>query len=141
MELIYNVSKNIRLKSRIEFTDVSFNRSYNSDTGFLAFQDLRFSPYNNLNIYTRLIFFDTESFDSRVYEFENDLTGVLTNSPLSGKGTKWYFLINYEILKSVKISAKYSELHQPELSFLSSGLNEIAGNINSKFSLQIDCNF
>ncbi|OGU34129.1 MAG: hypothetical protein A2068_04840 [Ignavibacteria bacterium GWB2_35_6b] len=141
LELIYNVSKNIRLKSRIEFTDVSFNRSYNSDTGFLAFQDLRFSPYNNLNIYTRLIFFDTESFDSRVYEFENDLTGVLTNSPLSGKGTKWYFLINYEILKSVKISAKYSELHQPELSFLSSGLNEIAGNINSKFSLQIDCNF
>lgn len=140
LELLYNISKNIRMKSRIEFTDIFKKGSYISDTGFLIFQDFRFSPFANLNIYTRLIFFDTESFDSRVYEFENDLTGVLTNSALSGKGTKWYLLINYQLLKNFTISAKYSELHQPELSVLSSGLNEIEGNISSKLSLQVDIN-
>lgn len=141
LELIYNISKSIRLKSRLEFTDVSFKGRNNPDTGFLAFQDLRLSPFSNLNLYARLIFFDTESFDSRVYEFENDLTGVLNNAALSGKGTKWYFLINYNFLGSFKISAKYSELFQPELTKLSSGLNEIEGNLHGKLSFQIDYNF
>lgn len=140
LELLYNITKNIRMKSRIEFTDIFKKGSYYSDTGFLIFQDLRFSLFTDFTIYTRLIFFDTESFDSRVYEFENDLTGVLTNSALSGKGTKWYFLINYQLLKNLKISAKYSELHYPELSVISSGLNEIVGNINSKLSFQVDVN-
>ena len=105
MELNYNISKSIRLKSRIEFSDISFNGSYNSDTGFLAFQDLRISTFNNLDIYTRLIFFDTESYDSRVYEFENDLTGVLNNPALFGKGTKWYLLVKYDFLNYFNISS------------------------------------
>ena len=107
----------------------------------LVFQDIRFSGLRDLVLYGRIIFFNTDSFNSAVYEYENDLTGVMTNLPMFGEGVRWYFIARYKVLKSLTISLKYSETYKPKERFLSSGNNLISNNIDNRISFQLDMNF
>jgi hypothetical protein len=106
----------------------------------LILQDIRYSPTNNFNLYGRIIFFKTDSFNSAIYEYENNLTGVLTNIPLFGQGIRWYFLLRYRPHQSFTLSIKYSETHKPAEKSLGSGDNLIPGNLDNTVSLQLDLN-
>lgn len=140
-ELSYSIDKTIRLKSRLEFSFIDFSKLNNYEEGLLVFQDARFIIDKNLNAYTRVIFYQTDSYESRIYEFENDLTGVMNNPALYGKGIKWYLLIRYSPLTFLNISFKYSENYKPEEKTLSSGYAEIKNNLDNKIGLQIDLKF
>lgn len=138
-ELTYKVSKNLQLKTRIEL--LKLNQLQKNENGILLFQDVKYYLAKKLSIYGRIIFFQTDSFKSRIYEFENDLTGVMTNPAVWGSGVKWYFIIRYSPIHNLFISAKYSELYKPNESFLGSSYNLIEGNMDNKISFQIDFNF
>jgi hypothetical protein len=58
-----------------------------------------------------------------------------------GKGIRWYLIIKYKPLKFLTLSTKYSETYKPDETSLSSGDNEIMGNIDNRISLQIDLSF
>ena len=107
----------------------------------MVFQDIRIAAHKNLNFSGRIIFFQTDSFNSAIYEFENDLLGVMPNLAMYGKGIRWYLIAKYKPLTYLSISAKYSETFKPDVTSLSSGDNEIIGNLDNRFSLQIDLNF
>ena len=139
-ELIYNVSKLLRLKGRFEYNNVSINELNETENGYLVFQDIRFTPTSDFNLYGRLIFFRTDSFDSAVYEYENNLTGVLNNIALFGEGIRWYLLMRYKAMKFLTLSFRYSETYKPEEKTISSGTNEINNNVDNIISLQIDIN-
>lgn len=140
-EIIYEISKSLRWKSRFEYNIFSVNDADILEEGYLFFQDLRFIPAANLNIYGRIVFFRTDSFNSAVYEYENDLTGVLTNRAMFGDGIRWYFLIRYKIFPSLTFSGKYSETYKPKEITLSSGDSEIIGNLDNRISFQLDLSF
>lgn len=140
-ELIYKVSKFIQLRSRINLVGVSPSSNSSSEKGFLIFQDLKYSPFQSLNLSARFIFFRTDSYDTRVYEFENDLTGVMTNPALYGEGSRWYMMAQYKSPFGLTFSVKYSELFKPSERTLSSGDSEIQGNLDNRISFQMDFRF
>ncbi len=138
-EISYKILNNLRFKSRFEFVNISeANISKNEESGYLFFQDAVFQPMKNFVLYGRIIFFQTDSYNSRVYEFENDLSGVMTNSPLFGEGVRWYFILKYKTHFGLDLSLKYSELHKPFEKSLGSGYSEIKGNIDNRLSFQLD---
>ncbi len=137
-ELIYKASKSIQLRSRVNLVDISPSSNSPSEKGFLIFQDIKYSPISSINISTRFVFFRTDSYDSRVYEFENDLTGLMTNPALYGEGSRWYIIIQYKTQIGLSFSAKYSELFKPVEKNLSSGDTEIQGNLDNRLSFQMD---
>ncbi len=137
-ELIYNVSRQLRLKGRFEYNNYRVKATGNSEDGYLFFQDIRYAPNSNFNFYGRIIFFRTDSFNSAIYEYENDLTGVLTNLALFGEGIRWYLIFRYRPFRSATISAKYSETYKPKEREISSGYNTIFKNLDNRVSLQID---
>ena len=137
-ELIYNPTKRLRLRGRFEYNNYKVNQINALEDGYLFYQDVRFSPTNNFNFYARIIFFRTDSFNSAIYEYENDLTGVLTNSALFGEGIRWYLILRYKPMHLFTLSLKYSETYKPNEETLSSGLNEITGNVDNRIALQID---
>lgn len=139
-ELIYTISNKIRLRGRFEYNTFRMAEIGENENGYLIFQDVRYSPSINLNVYGRIIFFRTDSFDSAIYEYENNLTGVLTNVPLYGEGIRWYLLVRFRPHKIFTISAKYSETYKPTEISLGSGDNLIQGNLDNTVSLQIDVN-
>lgn len=140
-EIIYELSQSIRLKSRFEYNNFLIKDARLKENGYLMFQDLRYMPMQNLNLYGRIIFYQTDSFNSAIYEYENDLMGVMPNLALYGKGIRMYLIIKYKILNILSLSAKYSETYKPEEISLSSGDNLIIGNVDNRISLQIDMNF
>ena len=139
-ELIYYPTRKLRLKGRFEYNDYRVAQLDEHENGYLFFQDLRFSPTQNFNLYARIIFFRTDSFNAAIYEYENDLTGVLTNLALFGEGIRWYLIARYRPLNFLTISAKYSETFKPKEKTISSGVNEIDGNLDNRVSFQIDVN-
>jgi hypothetical protein len=140
-ELIYNLSKDLRLKTRIEYNHFFIKDINLKENGLLIFQDLRYVPLKNINLYGRIIFFQTDSFNSAVYEYENDLLGVMPNLAMYGKGIRWYLIVKYKPLKFLTLSAKYSETYKPDVTSLSSGDNEIIGNVDNRISFQMDMSF
>lgn len=141
VEITYTVSKALRLKSRIEYNYFNHNSVNLKEDGYMFFQDLRVVPDKNLVLYGRIIFFRTDSFNSAIYEYENDLTGVMTNLAMYGEGMRWYLIGRYKVIQNLTLSLKYSETYKPKESSLSSGNNLIPSNLDNRISFQIDMNF
>ena len=137
-ELEYSLSNEIELKSRVEISKYKIDDINISENGFLIFQGLKFTPTKNLYINGRIIFFRTDSFNSAIYEFENDLDGTYSITGLSGQGIKWYWLIKYRLLEMLRLSVKYSEIYKPAEKSLGSGYTEINGNFDNQLSAQIE---
>ena len=140
-DLIYNISKDLRLKTRIEYNHFFIKDANLKENGLLVYQDLRYVPQKNINLYGRIIFFQTDSFNSAVYEYENDVLGVMPNLAMYGKGIRWYVIVKYKPLQFLTLSTKYSETYKPDEASLSSGDNEITGNVDNRISFQIDISF
>jgi len=141
LEIIYHPVNFIRLKGRFDYNSYHINDTGENENGYSFFQDVRYSANQDLNLYLRLIFYRTKSFNSAIYEYENDLTGVLSNNALFGEGIRWYFILRYKPLNMIALSLKYSETYKPAENSISSGLNEIKGNIDNRISFQLDLQF
>lgn len=137
-ELIFYPTKQLRLKGRFEYNSYRIPDLKLKEEGYLFFQDIRFSPLYDFNIYARIVFFSTDSFNSAIYQFENDLNGVMTNRPLYGEGIRWYIITKYKPFANIVFSLKYSETYKPDEDIIGSGLNEINGNLDNYISFQID---
>lgn len=140
-EIEFRADARINFKTRFEYVNVRAPEVQISEKGYLLFQEIKLIPVKDLNINCRLILFRTDSYLSRIYQFENDLPGKMTNPALSGEGIRWYLLVRYQTIRGLTLSFKYSELFQPEKTSLGSGDMEIQGPFDNKLSLQLDYNF
>lgn len=140
-ELYYKVAKNLQLRTRVEYVYLTSTKIEPKESGYLVLQDIKYTPIQNLNIYARYIFFSTDSYNSRIYQFENDVIGVMTNPALYGEGMRWYVLTRYSTKFGLNISLKYSELYKPNERTLGSADSEIQGNLDNRINFQIDFNF
>ncbi len=142
LQLDYDLSRQLRLRSRWEFVSFKTNR-FNSavaetdEQGFLMYQDVRLQPTKALTLTARLTIFDTDSFDSAVFQYEPDLPGLATNRSLFGEGARWYVLINYQF-RFMGFSAKYAETFRDDTDVIGSGADEIQGQRDRRFGVQID---
>lgn len=136
----YQVNRKLRLRSRIELVQ-SQGANEDPEYGMLIYQDVRLQATRKLQFDARVTIFDTDSFDSRVFQFENDLLYVLSNTALSGQGQRSYFVLKYEPTEYLDIWFKYSLSVFENENFVSSGLNEIEGNRNSDFGIQARIKF
>jgi hypothetical protein len=126
------------MKARLNFVYIDNPPGRPQEKGFLLFEEIKYSPHPAFSISARIIFFRTDSYDSRLYEFENDLPGVMTNSLLYGEGSRWYLVAKYKTGIGVTFSFKYSELFKPGEKSLGSGDTEIKGNIDNRLGFQAD---
>ncbi len=141
LEYAYTLSPQLKLKTRLEYVSVLFRDYNHREAGYLLFEDIRLTPIERLIVYGRIIFFRTNSFNSAVYEYENDLTGMFSSVGLYAEGVRFYIAARYRLLEKVSISLKYSETLKPKETSLGSGYQLIEGNIDNRISLQSDINF
>ena len=143
LQLDYKIFKQLRLRSRVEFIKVRQNRfnsgkSKDHENGFLVYQDIRLRPTKNFQIQARLTFFESDSFNSRLFQYENDLPGVLTNRALFGRGNRWYLLVKYQPMKKLAAHLKYSETYRDDVDVIGSGADQINGNLDRRVGVQLE---
>ncbi len=91
-----------KLHGRLEYMGLNARR----ERGWLFFQDLRRDIGSGLSLTSRLTFFNTGSYNSRIYEYEPDLPGAFANYALFGRGYKWNLRISLSPLKGFRLWIK-----------------------------------
>ncbi|MBI2619941.1 MAG: helix-hairpin-helix domain-containing protein [Ignavibacteriales bacterium] len=140
INLHYGGQNRLEWQSRVETTMVE-SESKSRETGFLISQNFRWTPVEGIRIHTRLGVYETDSYDSRLYEFEHDVPGAFSNPPLFGKGTRSYVLVSASLIDGVDVSFKYAATRKEGVKSLGSGLDEVSGDLQNRISLQTDVRF
>jgi Helix-hairpin-helix motif len=102
LEIKYKPAKNVILRTRWEQT----NLAGLDEKGTLFFQDFEYRFLEKITLNTRFTFFNTTSFDSRIYEYERGLPGTFSNLALFGNGHKSYLLIKWHLLNNFTVWLK-----------------------------------
>ncbi len=137
----YDIFRTFRVRSRFEYVFVDYDATATSQKGILFFSDFRVKPMRDLILDGRFIIYQTDSYDSRIYEFENEITGVVSNLGLYGKGRRWYLIMKYKPYNFLELSAKYSETITEGAKSTGSGNDEVLGDLKNRFSLQLEIKF
>jgi len=137
----YRITKGFRLSSRLDYASVSYKNFGGNNKGLMFFTDADFGLLKDLSASVRLAFFDTDSYDSRIYVYEDDIPGVLSNVPLYGKGRRWYFVMNYKAFQNLSVYGKYSETYYDGAASIGTGNDLISGSINNRMNLGVELSF
>ena len=138
--LQYQISPEIEWESRIEFSRVAGINPLSQ--GYLAYQDLKFKPKGfPVSLTARYCIFDTDSYDSRIYTYENSLMYLYSIPPLSGKGSRFYVNLRYVPTKNILIEARVAQTYLPNSDSIGSGQNVINSNSQTEVGLQMRFNF
>jgi hypothetical protein len=132
----YQFSRNLRLRARLE--GIRFAATDQPDEyGMILYQDTRWKPAEPLQLDLRLAVFDTDSYDARVYAYENDLLYTFSVPAFSGRGQRAYALLRWEPLDAVMLQAKYAVTRYENVRTVGSGLDEVEGRRLREFRLQL----
>jgi hypothetical protein len=134
-------SPSLRLSSRVEWVNVNYGGIQNAEHGVLMSQAIKWNIFSLLTIQTRLAVFETDSYDSSIYEFEDEVPGAYSNPALYGRGMRWYFILRYQIFSKTYIAAKYAQTVKDGVKSIGTGLDEISGDSQSIMSMQVEVRF
>ncbi|MBN1633131.1 MAG: helix-hairpin-helix domain-containing protein [Ignavibacteria bacterium] len=137
----YDISDKVRVKGRFDYVFVDYENFGGNNKGMMFYSDLRAIPFKGFTINTRLIYFRTDSYDSRLYEFENDIKGILTNLALYGEGRRWYIVLKYKPFDFLELSAKYAETYIDGATSIGSGNDKILNDINNRLNFGMELQF
>jgi len=134
-EIELHPARQIALRTRWEFTRVS----YPSERGTYLFQDARFYLSSRALVTARLTVYRTDSYNSRLYEYETDLPGSFSNYALYGEGRVWYLMLRYSWMDQLNIYLKWrQDLRSDEnLTDKYTSLHEESSARELRFMLQI----
>ncbi len=101
----YSPGERLSFMTRIDYKTVQSSGS----TGMLFLQDMSYSFRQiPVTLWFRYCIFNTDDWDSRLYTYENDLLYSFSIPALSGRGTRSYFMVKWEIGNRAELRAKYS---------------------------------
>lgn len=137
----YRVSQAVTLRTRVESVD--FDRADSPlQHGFLIYQDLLHRPLMGKWEFTgRIAVFATDSYDARLYAYENDIIGLFSIPPHYGHGMRWYAMVRHSPLRGVDIWVRYGAWLFNDQDRIGSGLQEIAGGRRSDLRMQVRVQF
>ena len=97
--------------------------------GYFLCQDISYKPDNKpYSLSFRYALFDTDDYDSRIYEYENDVLYSFSVPALYGKGMRVYLLGNIKIFNALTLYARIGSTIYTDRDEISSGLTLIKGN-------------
>lgn len=137
LHLSYRLSKAWSLRSRVEYS--RYRRGEGEvEQGFMVFQDLIFKPLSfPVSFSTRLAYFDTETYNARIYAYENDILYAYSFPAYYYRGMKAYLNIRYDITRNISVWFRISNLFYHDRNTVGSGLEEIDGNHRTDIRAQV----
>ncbi|MFT5859397.1 MAG: hypothetical protein ACI865_001498 [Flavobacteriaceae bacterium] len=138
LNLSYKVSESIRLKSRVEYVTVDRPSDGGQQDGFIITQDLIYKPKSfPLDIAVRYALFDTDSYDTRVYTYENNALYVFSSPAYYYQGSRAYVSIRYTFLRRFDLWARYGVSIFANRESIGSSNEEILGSKKTDITIQL----
>jgi hypothetical protein len=134
----YYFSSKMKIRFRFEYLAVNNLLTNNEEVGRLVYQDFNFKPTERFSVNCRINYFKTDSYNSGIGQYENDIPGVLTIPYFYGEGIKWYLLVNYKIFKTLELSVKYSNMIREDVKRIGTGWDELPANYDNRIGVQVE---
>ncbi len=137
----YKINQQMMLRNRVEV--VWFRQQSNkTEQGFLTYVDFFYSPaFKPFSGNLRLQYFETNSYNSRLYAYEDDVLYAYSVPVFYDKGIRYYINANYDITKKLTFWVRWAQTIYTSKTVISSGLDEIKGNKKSEVKLQMVYSF
>ncbi len=137
----YIIDNSLTIRNRIEILDHKTIEN-KMQKGYLIFQDLIYKFIKTPVILTfRYALFDTESYDERIYSYENSIPYSYSVPSYYYKGSRFYVMLKYALSKKIDFWIRYSQAYYSNKKSVGTGLDVINGNIKSDLMSEIRITF
>jgi hypothetical protein len=138
----FTIIPSVKLKNRLEFVDYKVDDG-KTQKGFLIYQDITYNKVGSkFSASLRYALFQTDNYDTRLYAYENDMTGAYSIPAYYDRGSRFYILLDYNITRKIEIWVRYAQTMYDNKKIISEGsLTEIQGNTKSEIKAQIRFKF
>ena len=138
----YTITPSIKLKNRIELIDYKLDNN-KTQKGYLVYQDIVYSKLGKpLSVTLRYALFETDSYEARIYAYENDVPGSYSIPAHYNRGSRFYIMLDYNLTKRIELWFRYSQTVYDNKQMISEGsLTEIQGNTKSEIRAQLKFKF
>jgi hypothetical protein len=123
----YDFGPGFRVKARLEATRFLVPGEP-AERGFLLYNDIRWAPARWLQADIRLAVFGTDTFDTRVFTYEDDLLYTFSVPSFSGRGRRAYLLVRWSGLPFLTLQIKGAVTRYEDVTRVGSGLDTTEGN-------------
>lgn len=140
LALSWQLNRTVTLEHRSEF--VQYQKDFLKNNGFMVYQDVAIHPTGKkLSGTARIAYFNTESYNSRIYAYEDDVLYSSGFGMYNGKGFRSFLNLRYKVLKGLDVWARYAIFIYQNVETVGSGLDLIQGNKKNEVKLQIRYQF
>ncbi len=137
----YKVTPATTLKSRVELSRYE-DGTNEPELGYLVYQDINIAPKSSrLSYASRFALFDIESYDARIYAYENDLLYLFSVPAYFNRGSRFYLMVKYKIKRGIDCWIRFAQTYHANKETIGSGLDEIQGQTKSDIKAQIRFKF
>ncbi len=143
-QLEFQPTAALKLRCRIEKKWINYKRYYQLQSryphyfeGILLYQDINLKMSHKFDVAARLAFFDADDYESRLYQFEHDVPGMLTNQMLYGMGTRGYIRIQWRPAETLNLAIKVGSTQYHRIGSQDLKPEKISNSIN----LQLETNW
>jgi hypothetical protein len=139
--IAWELSSKFKFQDRVEAVWVKSEEA-ESDRGIMAYQDIECRPFAvPLSLAFRIAWFNTGSYDSRIYAYEQDLSSGFSFAPLFMSGYRTYFMVRYDISKVLTCRLRLSQINYVGKESISTGLDKLEGSTRSELKIQLTARF
>jgi len=132
------MKNSIQSRSRIEFAEVRKRFAPGIDRGLMMYHECSLEVLPSFALSFRGIAFETTSYESRIYEFEEDLPGAFQNPALYGRGFRWFVRGELECGAWLTCSVKYAHSEMRAIERVGTGRESPRFRQDERWSLQFD---
>jgi hypothetical protein len=136
-QINYRVLPALELRNRLEYV-VFKKESSSPENGFLIYQDVIYRAAKiPLSLSCRYAIFETDSYNARMYAYENDVLYAFSVPAYYDKGMRTYLVVSYSFPIGLDVWFRIAQTHLPKRKTIGSDLNEINGNSRTEVKLQV----
>lgn len=134
LSLETHVNKDFFLRSRILMSRLKIEGI--NTNGLMILQDVQYGK-NKWRLTGRVALFDAETFDNRLFAFENNVLWTFSIPSFSGQGMRYYLLGQYQFTSKLTAYFRFSRTSYTDREVISSGLQTIDGPNQTDTALMI----
>jgi len=137
----WRLNRKFGMENRVEITLYQKGKRA-IERGILIYQDVDFRPMSSkLSAGIRLAYFNTASYNSRIYAYEDNVLNGSGSGLYNGQGMRFYINTNFRLSRQLKIWCRYGIYSYPGTTETGSGLDQIQGSRKSELRLQLRYQF
>ncbi len=133
----YKISASVKMKNRVEYVIFKEGNIYQG-TGYLIYQDIAWrSLSEKFSMVFRYALFDTDSYDERIYAYENDVLYAFSVPAYYYSGMRGILLMNFKLSPQINIWMRFAHTVIGNRLVIGTGLDEINNNYRSEIKIQL----